>query len=209
MSKRYLTYNPNSLVSMARKVINTELRYAADIDALEIPETLKRYLRDRYIGDLIFCSEGFVDVLDRAQTFGISFEQDFMSLSIDDYITLHYWDPRMGWPAFAYEQNHIINTWYEVRGVRLRYCNECIRYIREKLQDQDKAKKPGEGYVIDKWTSCSMERAEDLIDYMQCQLYWCCKCHTTALFRIEDWPWHTHRDQAAEITHTDYIGIYV
>lgn len=198
-------YQPPKLTSFARcKINNTIVSYQA-IDTLEIPVVLKRKLEKRYINDIIYCSESRKRTLEDCVEFPHHFEQPFLNIGPDNYLTIMQWDWLAGIPHFAFERTHIINKWYEVRGDVGHFCNECIRDIREQivLTQPDSCID-----YIDLHTSCTSELADDLIDYLQCESYWCSKCTTTALFYIEDWPWYTHRDEPDTIQRTDQIGPY-
>lgn len=173
-----LKKSPLRLTRIASRVVNRCMPCEDAIFSLQIPSTLKRYVRKNYLKDKFECSE----ILPPLEEDEMScwFEEPFLHISNDEWLTIMSWS--YGVPYFAAEKNHIKSVFFTMDDGNDKYCYECAyTYCKDNA-----------AYKISKYSDCDVESGDQLIDALQCLDMWCNRCVTRSLFWLEEYPWNTH-----------------
>lgn len=165
--------HPATLRRYSARVTNQTINREKDIEKLEIPKILKLYCKKHYLYDKFIKEDG--DCPLSYDDFQQSFEQPFLNLTNDEFLTIMNWKYEV--PNFAYDENHIKYIYYKFEFDDRRYCHNCML---------NTAKNSNNG--IYKVRCCDWILGEDIIDAMQCTDAWCDICTTSTLFWIEYYP---------------------
>ncbi|XP_070160604.1 uncharacterized protein [Polyergus mexicanus] len=96
---------PSALTRLAGRAVNIRIGSIEDIRNLEIPNCLKKELRERYIEDRLYCIEeiGFAEefVREASET---RFDEPFANVAADGYLLYRNWKRRYGIPKFSWER---------------------------------------------------------------------------------------------------------
>lgn len=189
----FLKKSPATLIRITERVINRLIKHEEDINTLCIPKVLQIELKKKYLQDKFECEETLPPL--EEEEMSCWFEEPFLNLSNDEWLTIMSW--KYGVPYFAHEKNHIKYVYFTVDDGIDRYCWPCaFQYLKTIAV-----------YKIEKWSTCEFERAEDLIDTIQCMNCWCNRCMTRSLFWITSWTWNTdhHLLPCSELLETYYV----
>lgn len=144
--------------------------------SLEIPTSLKYYLKERYVTDKYFCQDVLPPLL--PEEFGIQFEQPYMKLTNDEWLTIQNWTA--GIPEWVFEVTHLKVVYYSIDNEDKRLCYNC-------LIQRMKNKPENELWHVFRQRYCDTEYGGELMERLQDPGLWCDWCMTTSLFFLEEW----------------------
>lgn len=174
MSKK----SPKRLQRLAARAVNKKIFLEEHIDLLEIPTVCKAHCKTHYLMDKFHC-EDILSGIDLEELDLNIFDDYFYKCTNDEWLAIQCWNGKCI-PDMAYEVNHVKLKYYVINHINHRLCFDCMGQIAHNIE-----KRP---VYVERHTWCDTVGSGDLIDQLQCMEMWCDNCTTTALFRIEDWP---------------------
>lgn len=169
-------HNPETLTLLAREVVNQQLRRATDCNRLEIPRVLKQDLYDNYLEDN-WHNKNWKPTMDSVETLNYyTFSLPWVYVSPTIWLTIMNWDNSVP-TSFCHDISLVTYMWFEDQNEPI----QCIRYCRDCAKDIEHPK------LFKTWDKVTKMNLMD--EVFQLMSHWCMKCHTTALFKIMEYPW--------------------
>lgn len=188
-------YQPQSLTTYARRVINQRLGRWNYSWSLPIPNTLKHELRDAFLEDNIVNVNWTPDTDCYKILNWYSFTTPFVNVSPDIFLAIQLWTPERYILTFIPEITFVSYYWYE-RKYHARSLNE-PRLCQSCAFDQD--------YSCQMFKTFETMHGNNVMDEVfQVIRNWCSMCHTTTLFKIMEYPFPgCRRKFIEELDNTD------
>lgn len=179
-STSVVTRAPESLTAIARKKINTSIRWESDVKKLELPRVLEDYCHDHYYRDR---RGGFwkVTYAHFVSVENVRFDDPFLEFTTDQALTLQSKEVvekaicipwvfiiRYHWYSFSSREGELI---YD------KICHDCYVHCPNK-------KKYSIKYHWDSWCTWASHFFDEVLSV---QSSWCSLCDRRTLFAVHDY----------------------